>query len=114
MSKQQTKLEALNTKLAAAQAKVVELTTARDALVLAQANGVNEDALQTGVEVTFNYGRGATRGARTGLIVGRKEAEGKVGVQLRVAVGEGFDATVLTIYAADVTAIVPVPGPQAE
>ena len=105
-SKKQARLAVVNTKIA-------ELTAERDTLVKELENAVNEADLQVGRNVDFVFGRGETRGGKTGVIVGRKEAEGKVGVQLRIATGEGFDATVLTIYAADVTRLQAVEAPAA-
>ena len=101
MSKKQARLEVLNV-------KITELTAERDTLAKELENAVNEADLQEGRTVDFVFGRGTTRGPKTGVIVGRKEAEGKVGVQLRIATGEGFDATILTVYAADVTKLLPV------
>lgn len=92
-------------RLAVVETKIKELTTEREELLAALANVIDEAKLQPGVDVEFVFGRGETRGNKTGLIVGRKEAEGKVGVQLRINVGEGFNLQTLTVYAADVTKV---------
>lgn len=96
MSKIQARIDAIDT-------KVKELTAERVKLVEQLANVINEDDLQEGRTVTFDYGKGATRGPKTGMITGRKEAEGKTPLQLSVAVGDGFDAAILRTPASAVT-----------
>lgn len=98
MSKIQARITAID-------AKIAELNAERVKLVEQLANVVNEADLQPGRVVTFDYGKGATRGPKTGLITGRKEAEGKVPLQLSIAVGEGFDEVILRTPASAVTTL---------
>jgi hypothetical protein len=88
-----TKRDALNVIIAGLEAKVD--------------SEVNTDEVQAGRTITFNYGKGETKKVLTGVVLGRKNAEPgtKGGDLVKVAVGEGFDALIVTIYPAQVTAI---------
>ncbi len=94
-------------KLAAVKAKIAELTKSLPELEAAAANTVNEDNVQAGVNVQFIYGKGESKRTLVGMVLGRKDpAEGeKGGALVKVAIGTGFDAQIVTIYPANVTAI---------
>lgn len=90
------KRDALNVTIASLEAKV--------------GDEVDTAQVQAGRTVTFNYGKGETKKVLTGIVLGRKDAEAgsKGGDLVKVAVGEGFDALIVTIYPAQVTRIEPV------
>lgn len=75
------------------------------------ASEVDTAAVQPGRTVTFEYGKGENKRTLTGLVLGRKDAEPgtKGGDLVKVAVGEGFDAQIVTIYPSNVSAIAPLP-----
>jgi hypothetical protein len=97
-------------KLAAAKAQLALLTTKIDELTLAAANEVDFTKVVVGSTVTFNYGKAPNVAAKTGSVVGVKEpaAGTKGATQVRVAVGEGFDAVLHTIYLPQITGIAAV------
>lgn len=112
-----TKLENLNKKIAAAKTKRVELTEALTKLdaTIAELNAEREEASKTsafdtalaqglavGTSVSFEYGRGPTRRTLVGTVKAFKPAGDKDLAQYRIETGEGFDATVLTVFAASV------------
>jgi hypothetical protein len=69
---------------------------------------VNPEALTAGVSITFTYGKGNDKRELTGMILGVKLADPAVpksSTMLRVAVGEGFDAQIVTVYPAQVTKV---------
>lgn len=86
-------LAAALTALAALEAKVAELKVAAE-------NEVDTDAVQAGRQIAFEYGKGETKRELVGVVVGRKDpaAGEKGGSLVKVAVGEGFDSQVVTIY----------------
>lgn len=90
--------------------QIEKLTVKRTALEAQAASEVNTDDVQAGRTITFNYGKGDGKKVLTGLVLGRKNAEPgtKGGDLVKVAVGEGFDAIIATIYPSQVTAIAPV------
>lgn len=94
-------------KLAAVVAQIALLVTKRDELTLAAANEVDYTKVVNGAEVSFNYGKAPNVTVKTGSVVGIKEpaAGTKGATQVRVAVGEGFDAVLHTIYLPQITAI---------
>lgn len=93
-------LSEVQAKIAALQVKEAELTLKAD-------SEVDLDAVQAGKTVTFNYGKAPNVRSLTGLVLGRKdpEAGAKGGSLVKVAIGEGFEAQVVTIYPQQVTAI---------
>lgn len=97
-------------KLAAVVAQIALLTTKRDELTLAAANEVDYSKVIVGATVSFNYGKAPNVTVKSGSVVGVKEpaAGTKGATQVRVAVGEGFDAVLHTIYLPQITAITPV------
>ena len=60
------------------------------------------DNIEAGDEVTFNHGRGGTKKALAGTVLGVKDD--KNGRWVAVSTGEGFDMTRYTIRTADITA----------
>jgi hypothetical protein len=90
--------------------KIAKLTQEKAALEVQAENVVDTAAVQPGRIVTFDYGKGETKRSLTGQVVGRKDvAEGvKGGDMVKVAVGEGFDALLLTIYPNVVTKLHPL------
>lgn len=87
--------------------KIKNLTAARAVLVPKLDSEVDDAAIQAGAVVTFTYGKGETKRELTGQVLGRKNAEPgtKGGDLIRIAVGEGFDAQIVTTYPACVTKV---------
>lgn len=88
-------------------AKIAALQVTRAGLETKAAAEVDHAAVVEGRTITFNYGKGENVRTLTGLVLGRKDPEaGAKGAPLvKVAVGSGFDAQIVTIYPAQVTAI---------
>lgn len=88
-------------------AKIAKLNEERAKFLAAAENEVNHDDVQSGRTVTFNYGKAPNVRELTGLVLGRKEPEaGTKGAPLvKVAVGAGFEAQIVTIYPAQVTKV---------
>jgi len=78
----------------AARAKLAQLINERD-------NRSRIDSIAVGSTVSFEYGRGEKRRTLSGVVTATKDDE-KAGRLLAVTVGEGFDAQLLQIRAADV------------
>jgi hypothetical protein len=87
--------------------QIKKLTAKRDELNAKADSEVDYDKVQAGAVVTFTYGKGETKRELTGQVLGRKNAEPgtKGGDLIRIAVGEGFDAQIVTTYPACVTKI---------
>lgn len=85
----------IETQIATAEARLVTLRTQ---LVQAQAKDV---ALESGQDISFNYGRGETRTVKSGKVVGENTAENGVKF-VKVVVGEGFSAEFYTVRKVDV------------
>jgi hypothetical protein len=103
-------------KLAAAKAQLALLTTKIEELTAAADKEVDFTKVVVGSEVTFNYGKAPNVVSKTGSVVGIKEpaAGTKGATQVKVAVGEGFDAVLHVIYLPQITAIAPVAEAPAE
>lgn len=90
------------------------ITKAQEAVTLLTAkldSEVDPAALVEGANVVFDYGKGDTKRSLTGTITGVKPADpavAKSATLIRVAVGTGFDAQIVTIYPANVTKVVTV------
>lgn len=91
-------------KLAAIDARIAKLQQQRDELAAAPDTDLFSK-ITTGDRVIAEYGRGEKRRTVEGTVLGKKPAEGKAPAQVRIAVGEGFDAEVLTVPTAAVTAV---------
>lgn len=91
--------------------QIAKLQAKRDELVPQAANEVDTSEVQQGRTVTFKYGKGENVRVLTGLVLGRKDAEpgAKGGDLVKVAIGSGFDAQIVTIYPNQVTAVEPLP-----
>lgn len=94
--------------------QITDAVTKRDALNVVIAGleaklgqEVDTAAVQAGASITFNYGKGETRKVLSGVVLGRKDAEpgAKGGDLVRVAVGQGYEAMIVTINPGAVTGI---------
>lgn len=92
------KLQAAIDAIAKLQAKLPELEAAA-------ANEFDTDLLVPGIRVEVVFGRAEKRRTYTGTVVARK-AQPKGGDVLKVQVGEGFDASFVTVSVSNVTRIV--------
>lgn len=94
------KIASIDTQIAALQAKRVEL----EAKV---GNEVDTSKVVAGRTVDFKYGKAPNLRDLTGSVVGVKPAVPgeKGGTLVRVAVGEGFDAQIVTIFPSAVTKV---------
>lgn len=75
------------------------------------AGEVNTDDAQPGRTITFVTGKGENKKTVTGEVIGRKNAapgDKGPGDLLKVAVGEGFEAQLITVYPSSITAIAPL------
>jgi hypothetical protein len=89
--------------IVAAQAAIVELTAKLG-------SEVDSAAIVTGAGVTFDYGKGTTRRELSGVVTGVKAADPanpKSATLVRVAVGDGFAAQIVTIYTSNVKSVTP-------
>ena len=96
-------------KILAIDTKIAALIDQRDALI-SRGEEVAPASLVPGASVVFAYGRGETRRELSGIITGVKPADQdnpKSSTLIRVAVGEGFDAKILTVYHSNVKNITP-------
>lgn len=89
--------------------KIETLTLRKTALQAQQDSLVNFADVQTGRVVDFPQGKGDNVRTYTGAVIGRKNAE-KEGEKdlIRVAVGDGFEAQIITLAVAKVTKLHPV------
>lgn len=109
-----TKLAGIDKDFTAAVEKVsagfkakIEKLQAEKAELLVKAEGeLDLSRVEQGTEVRFTYGRADTRKEYTGTVLGRK-AQPKGADLIKVSVGEGFDAQVLSAYIHAVTAVGP-------
>jgi hypothetical protein len=79
-----------------------------------EASQISAAQLTAGVEVTFEYGRAESRTTKQGIVLGVKVPhpdEKKGAVQVKIAVGQGFDAEVVTVYLANIKSIVQAGAP---
>lgn len=94
--------------LADLDAAIAKLQVRRAALAQATATSdVDPDTVQAGMVVSFLYGKGEGRKTLRGTVVGRRDPEeGKKGGSfVKIAVGEGFDATLVSVCPNFVTVI---------
>lgn len=96
----------IKTKIAKIDEQITKLTADKAELEATLAAFIDTNTLVPGVAVAFLYGRGPGRQELIGAITGRKEGDADKAAQIRVAVGEGFDATLYTISVDQVTRIV--------
>jgi hypothetical protein len=95
------KSDAIRAQIAALEVKLAEA-------INAEANEISVEKLTAGTQVTFDYGRGETRTVKQGTVLGVKlPVEGQKGAALvRIQIGEGFDAEIVTVYPANVRSLV--------
>lgn len=98
--------KSIRTQLAAVLSQIATLTAKAEELKLLAANEIDTAAVQAGRVVEFEYGKGEGKRILVGVVVGRKDpaAGEKGGSLVKVAVGEGFDSQVVTIYPQQVKA----------
>lgn len=110
-TKKPTKIEALRTKIAAAQQALANYEAELSRLTLAEDQAAAERAAREQIEVVgldaytkvrFQYGRKDTRKELTGEVVAFRPEQGSLPAAYRVEVGSGFDTEVLTVPARDV------------
>jgi hypothetical protein len=92
--------------IAGVDAQIAKLNAKRSDLVSKQDSEVDPAHIISGSTVTFSYGKGDTKRELVGVVTGVKPAnpaEPKSATMIRVAVGDGFEAQIVTIYAASVT-----------
>lgn len=100
--------QSIREKIAAREASIVKLQSEIADLNTQLADEVDPAAAVVGAEVTFDYGKAPNRRTLTGIIIGRKDADpanNKTYTQLKVAVGQGFDAEIVVIPVASVTKV---------
>lgn len=95
----------LRQQLADLDSKIAELTSKRAELAEKLADEVDPSAIKAGAKIAFKYGKPSQ--PQQGTVIGRRDpAEGEKGKPLvRVAVGEGFEAQIVTITADAVTKV---------
>jgi hypothetical protein len=91
--------------------QITKLTTKRAELQAKIDANIDPASIVAGATVTFDYGKGETRRELVGLVLGVKttgdENSTKSQTLIKVAVGTGFDATVLVIYPNNVKKLTP-------
>lgn len=94
--------------------KIAELQVKKVGLEAKLADIVDPDMVVAGANIEFEYGKGDGRRTLLGTVLGRKNAEAgaKGGDLVKVAVGEGFDAQIVTISPNVVTKIVAAEGTE--
>ena len=95
--------------IAAQQAIIVKAQAAIVVLNTKLGDEVDVALIVKGAQVTFDYGKGDTKRELTGYVLGVKPADAanpKSATLVRVAVGEGFDAQIVTIYPANVKKVI--------
>lgn len=81
------------------------------ALKVQAENEIDPSSIVAGATVSFEYGKGDTKRTLSGVITGIKPADPAVpksATLIRVAVGEGFDAQIVTIYPTAVRSVAKV------
>lgn len=102
-------------KLASVNARIAKLQAEAVTLAANLGNEVDTSKIVAGRVVDFNYGKAPNLRPLTGQVVGVKASTPgeKGGTLVRVAVGEGFDAQIVTIFPSAVTRVVPTAEEQA-
>jgi recombinational DNA repair ATPase RecF len=91
-------------RLISAQARLAKLQAEVDALVIEAATEVNVETLREGDTVKFNYGRAEKARELVGIVQGVKATD-KGQTLVRVKIGSGFDAEVVTTFATSITEV---------
>lgn len=101
--------KSIREQIASQQAAIAKAQAAIVALEARLGEEVDVSQIVAGATVTFDYGKGETKRELTGGVLGVKPADPanpKSASLVRVAVGEGFDAQIVTIYPANVKKVV--------
>lgn len=93
--------------LAKIDAAIAKLQAERVTIAAQAEAEIDDSRIEQGTIVTFEYGRAEKRRVLTGTVLGRKAQEKGVDL-IKVTVGEGFDAEVVTTLITAVTSIGPV------
>lgn len=103
--------QSIRAQLAAVIAAITKLEAKRDELKVKAENEINFDDVKPGRIVSFPYGKGDGKKTLTGPVLGVKAPNvGEKGPTLvRVAVGSGFDAQIVTVFLTQVESIQPLP-----
>lgn len=103
--------QSIRQQLAAVEARIVELQTKATELRVKAENEINFDDVKPGRIVSFPYGKGDGKKTLTGPVLGVKAPNvGEKGPTLvRVAVGSGFDAQIVTVFLTQVESIQTLP-----
>lgn len=93
--------------IAKKKAQIATLTAEVTALQAKADTEIDPALIVAGVKVDFNYGKAPSLRPLTGTVTGVKVSEPgqKGGTLVRIAVGEGFDAQVVTIFPSAVTKV---------
>jgi len=105
--------QSAHVKLAALRAQLAVLTAKITETEAAAANEVDFGLAVPGAVIEFNFGKGEKATVLTGSILGLNTPE-KGAAQAKVAVGEGFNADIKTIYLPYITKIVSSPASTVE
>lgn len=94
-------------KLASVESRIEKLKAEAEVLRANLGNEVDTSKIVAGRVVDFNYGKAPNLRPLSGAVVGVKAAVPgeKGGTLVRVAVGEGFDAQIVTIFPSAVTKV---------
>lgn len=102
------------------QKQIDDLTAKKTALQAQLDKEVNFDHIVTGAQIQFVYGKGDNKRSVVGTVAGVQladPAQPKSAPMARVAIGEGFEAQLVTVYFAVVEAVISSPArpaPEAE
>lgn len=92
----------IDSKLPALEAELASVTAEAEAR-----KDIDVTGLPEGTKVAFNYGRGESRKELTGRTVAFRAKSNAADAAYKVETGEGFDVTVVTVFARDVLRTVP-------
>lgn len=100
--------KSLKQQLVDIQTKIDELLVKKAGIEAALANEVNEEHIVPGATVEFIYGKGEGKRLVSGTVVAVKKADpavAKSADQVKVAIGEGFDAQFAVIYLSTISKV---------
>lgn len=97
-----TLIRDIDSKLPALEAALANRTAEAEAR-----KDIDVTGLPEGTKVAFNYGRGESRKELTGRTVAFRAKSDATDAAYKVETGEGFDVTVVTVFARDVLRVVP-------
>lgn len=102
--------KSIREQIAAQVAIITKAQAAIEVLNVKLGDEVDPAQIIEGATVTFDYGKGETKRELTGVVTGVKPADpavAKSATLIRVAVGTGFDAQIVTVYPASVKKVTP-------